>query len=149
MHFVEKMSQCYKKTSVVELITGLLAIVKRQQTEESRALYGAGSYCLLSEFKTFLVDSAKWHTQWSAQQRKNHVNDFRAYSSTTSVSFTMPVNVVRKPGFQQRSRPTDPSVLIHLITDDNQIPTSIRFADPREKPPKCLNYTFALIYPKV
>ena len=51
----------------------------------------------------------------------------------------MSVNVGRKPGFQQRSRSTEPSVLIHRITDDIQIPTSgsyIRFADPREKPPK-------------
>ena len=40
MHFVEKISQCYKKTSVVELINSLRAIVTRQQTEEIRALYG-------------------------------------------------------------------------------------------------------------
>ena len=51
----------------------------------------------------------------------------------------MPRNVGRKPGFQQRTRPTEPSVLIDRITDDNQIPPTgsyIRFADPRKKPPK-------------
>ena len=56
MHFVEKNSQCYKKTSVAEFITGLQAIVTKQQTEEIRALYGAD--CLQSEFKKFFVDSA-------------------------------------------------------------------------------------------
>ena len=136
MYFVENISQCYKKTSVAELITGLRAIVKRQQTKEIRALYGSGFYCLQSEFKKFLDDSAKWHTRWSEQQRKNHVSAFRAYSPTISDSFTMPVG--RKTGFQQ-TRPTEPSARIDRITDDNQIPTSglyIRFADPREKPPK-------------
>ena len=75
----------------------------------------------------------------SKHQRNDHVSAFRAYSPTISDSFTMPVNVGRKPGFQQRTRPTEPSVLIDRITDDNQIPTSgsfIRFADPRVKPPK-------------
>ena len=139
MHFMEKISQCYKKASVVELINSLRAIVTRQQTEEIRALYGAGSYCLQSEFKKFLVDSAKWHTRWSEQQRKGHVSTFREYSPTISDSYTMPHNVGRKPGFQQRTRPTEPSVLIDRITDDNQIApigSYIRFADPSEKPPK-------------
>ena len=125
----------------MELITGVRAIVKRQQTEENRALYGAGSYCLQSEFK-FLVDSAKWHTRRREQQRKNHFSVFRAYSPTISDSFT----------FHQRTRPIEPSVMIDRITDDNQIPKSgsyIRFADPREKPPKVFHYTIALIYPVV
>ena len=82
--------------------------------------------------------SAKWHTRGSEQQRKKHVSAFRAYPPTIFDSFTMPVNIGRKPGFQRWLRPTEPSVLIDRITDDTQIPTSgsyIRFADPREKPP--------------
>ena len=56
----------------------------------------------------------------------------------------MPVNVGRKPGFQQRTRPTEPSVLIDRITDDNQIPTSGSYSldllIQERNLRKCLNY---------
>ena len=75
MHFVEKKNQEFKKKSVQDVINGIKKLISQQETDEIRALYGAGNYELSIAYKNFLVDSSTWHS-WSEQPRENHIKAF-------------------------------------------------------------------------
>ena len=64
MHYVEKLKQSFQKLSVLEVINCLQQILTKQEEEEIRAIYGAGSYILADPYKQFRVDSTRWHS-WS------------------------------------------------------------------------------------
>ena len=57
MHFCEKKEQSFKKEDVKEVISTLQAIVKRQQSDEIRAIYGCGPYRLRNAYKKFEVEA--------------------------------------------------------------------------------------------
>ena len=120
MHFVEKLNQCFQKKSVPEVVCSFKSLMERQENEEIRAIYGAGSYVISTPYKSFQVDSARWH-HWSENNRRDHIEKFRAYSPTLSDEFHKPKNAGRKPGFEIRCRSTEePDVLIDRVTDQLQ-----------------------------
>ena len=74
----------------------------------------------ITPYKSFQVDSARWH-HWSENTRRDHIEKFRAYSPTLSDEFRKPKNAGRKPGFEIRCRSTEePEVLIDIVTDQLQ-----------------------------
>ena len=152
-HFVEKKKQSFSKLSVVDVIVSLEEMVNRQDQEEVRALYGAGSYEISKEYRRFLVDSARWHS-WSPQRREQHLSTFRKFEPSIGDSFKMPKNAGRKPGYQSRERHKEsPDIIIdRLSASTPSVPTvtpsaseeevignvateEVRFPDPRESTP--------------
>ena len=103
MHYVEKLKQSFQKLSVLEVINCLQQILTRQEEEEIRAIYGAGSYILADPYKQFRVDSARWHS-WTKERQENHVSALNMFGSSFSNSFNKPKNCGRKPGQQVRDR---------------------------------------------
>ena len=75
LHHVEKMNQNFKKKTVTEAIGNIQKLIDRQDSEEVRALYRAGSYVLSTSYKQFFVPSATWHN-WTVEQKKDHVQKF-------------------------------------------------------------------------
>ena len=61
LHHIEKLSQCFKKRSIVEVTQNLRDLALRQENDEIRAIYGAGNYSLSTEYLNFKVDRARWH----------------------------------------------------------------------------------------
>ena len=55
-HFRGKKEQSFKK-DVKEVISTLQAIVKQQQSDEIRAIYGCGTYRLRNAYKKFEVEA--------------------------------------------------------------------------------------------
>ena len=151
MHYIEKRNQCFKKESVVDAVRSLRDLALRQENDEIRSLYGAGSYSIAAEYSRFKVDSARWH-QWDESRRREHVQKFRKYETTPTDSFVKPKNSGRKPCFQQRKRNDEPpSVIIDLIqenpaenTESISATDDMRFSDPREVQEK----KFELHFPK-
>ena len=58
IHHIEKLSQCFKKQSIVHVTRNLRDLALRQENNEIRAIYGAGNYSLSTEYSTFKIDSA-------------------------------------------------------------------------------------------
>ena len=54
-HAVEKCIQNYKKGDILVVIKNLERLSDRQDTEEFKALYSAGSYAVNEPYKKFLV----------------------------------------------------------------------------------------------
>ena len=154
IHHIEKLSQCFKKQSIVDVTRNLRDLALRQENDEIRAIYGAGNYSLSTEYSNFKVDSARWHG-WDESRRRDHVDKFRKHKPTPSNYFQKPKNVGRKPSFQQRDRAQKPDVIIDRIenqsqslascddspscststTDNvNNYLDSVRFMDPRKEP---------------
>ena len=55
------------------------SLVKRQEDDEIKAIYGSGPYRLSQPFKKFAIDSINWHNM-NPQKRIKHVEQFRKYS---------------------------------------------------------------------
>ena len=114
-HFVEKVNQCFQKRSVKEGIECFQQLSERQENEEIRAIYGAGSYSLATTYKSFQVDSARWHS-WDEETRKSHIKKMRSYTPTPSDVFDKPSKAGRKLGSIIRRRKEQPSkVLVDRI----------------------------------
>ena len=47
-------------------------MVKREENDEVRAIYGAGNYVLSNRYKVFQVQSHIWHS-WSGDRKKDHI----------------------------------------------------------------------------
>ena len=93
---------------------------ERQENEEIRAIYDAGSYSLATTDKSFQVDSARWHS-WDEETRKNHIKEMRSYTPTPSDAFSKPSNVGRKPGSIIRRRKKQPTqVLVDRIQNSQE-----------------------------
>jgi len=137
LHYIEKRNQCFQKKSVTEVSQTLRDLALRQENDEIRALYGAGNYRLANAYSKFQVDSARWH-EWGETRRRDHVKKFRSYDPTFTDNFSKPINVGRKPSFQQRQRKEQPNVISDRIDEltppfPSAVPEeSSRFQDPRE-----------------
>ena len=68
LHQVENESKFRKKT-VKEVIGNIQKWSDRQDSEEVRAIYLAGSYVLSTAYKQFFVPSATWHN-WIVERKK-------------------------------------------------------------------------------
>eukprot|EP00794_Sanderia_malayensis_P002387 gene2387-2747_t len=112
LHFVEKHNQSFGKLSTLEVISYMKKMHDRQDSDEIRAIYGAGRYVLSTEYKKFSVDSALWHS-WSTKRKEDHIKAFRDYRIGPSDSFHKPRNAGRKPGYNTRRRNHDePDIVI-------------------------------------
>ena len=69
LHHVEKINQSFKKKIVKEAIWNIQKLSDRQDSEEVRAIYGAGSYVFSAAYKQFFVPSATWHN-WTVERKK-------------------------------------------------------------------------------
>ena len=67
-----------KKGDVKEVISTLQAIVKQQQSDEIRAMYGCGPYRLSNAYKKFQVEAVKFHAMETKNKMK-YVANFRKY----------------------------------------------------------------------
>ena len=85
-----------EKKNVKEVISTLQAIVKRQQSDEIRTIYGCDPYRLNNAYKTFEVEAVKWHAMETKNKMK-HVPNFRKYSPSLEEHLNKPVKSVRKP----------------------------------------------------
>ena len=68
LHQVENESKFREKT-VKEVIGNIQKWSDRQDSEEVRAIYLAGSYVLSTAYKQFFVPSATWHN-WIVERKK-------------------------------------------------------------------------------
>ena len=59
VHYIEKLSQCFKKRSIVEVAQNLRDLPLQRENVKIRAIYGAGNYLLSTEYSNFKVDSAQ------------------------------------------------------------------------------------------
>ena len=119
-HFVEKDNQCFQKSSVKEVIDSFQQLSERQENEEIRAIYSAGSYRLAITYNPFQVDSARWHS-WNEETRKNHIKKMRSYTPIPSDAFNKPSNTGRKPGSIIRRRKEQPTeVLLDRIQNSQE-----------------------------
>ena len=109
-HAVEKCIQNYKKGDILVVIKNLERLSDRQDTEEVRALYGAGSCTVNKPYKKFLVQSSEWHS-WSDSRRRDHVKKFRQYVPSVTDIFSKSKNSGRKPSYQKRHRSLEPEVV--------------------------------------
>ena len=141
LHHVEKCIQGFKKEDVLQVIRNLKRLSDRQDAEEVRALYGAGSYVLSRQYSKFKVESSRWHS-WNEDRRKDHVRKFRDYTPVLSDDFSKPKNSGRKPSNQQRNKSAPPDIIedrhgnLTTLCNNHSSSTesstnSIRFKDPR------------------
>lgn len=75
-HAAEKRNQNFKKESILAAVSNIQTLIKREETDEVRAIYGAGNYVLSNEYKIFKVQSHLWHS-WSTDRKQDHVEKFR------------------------------------------------------------------------
>ena len=61
LHHVEKMNQNFEKKTVKEAIGNTQNLSDRQDSEEVRAIYGAGNYVLSTVYKQFFLPGATLH----------------------------------------------------------------------------------------
>ena len=115
-HFVEKKHQNFRKEDVLEVIKSFQSLINDQETDEVRALYGAGRYELAQSYKRFMVDSAKWHG-WSEQRRLQHISAFRSFQPGLADSFKRPKKSGRKPSYQPKTKSVDPEIIRDRITN--------------------------------
>ena len=57
----------FREKTVKEAIRNIQKLSDRQDSEEVRAIYGAGSYVLSAAYKQLSVPSATWHN-WTVEQ---------------------------------------------------------------------------------
>ena len=98
-----KKEKCFKRSTILEPLTHLQDIVIRKQNDEIRAIYGAGNYVHLPEYKKFQIPSHTWHS-WSESRRKDHITKFYEYEPSIDDTFIKPSSSGRKPGFQKRQQ---------------------------------------------
>ena len=103
LHHVEKMNQNFEKKAVKETIGSIQKLSYRQDSEEVRTIYVAGSYVLSAAYMHFFVPSATWHN-WTVERKKDHVQKFRNYKPNVSDNFKKPKNAGRKPNNAKRIR---------------------------------------------
>ena len=95
-------------------------MLERQENGEIRAIYGAGSYSLATTYKSFQIDSARWHS-WNEETRKNHIKKMRSYTPAPYGAFDKPSNTGRNPGSVIRRRKEQSTqVLVDRIQNSQQ-----------------------------
>ena len=117
LHHVEKMNQTFEKKAVKEAIGNIQKLSDRQDSEEARAIYGAGSYVLSTAYKQCSVTSATWHN-WIIEQKKDHVIKFQNYKPNVSDNFQKPKNAGRKANYAKRIRTSpNPDIVIDRLEE--------------------------------
>ena len=153
MHPVEKRQQKFQKVSISELLSNIESIIKREEIDEVRALYGAGNYHLASEYEKFKIASHTWHS-WSIERISEHIDKFRNYTPTIDDTFQKPSAAGRKPGYQRReSRNKVIDMVIdrvdEVLENEDEIPDlNISFSDPRQQKKKEFELHFRSNLPK-
>ena len=71
-HYLQKKEQSFIKETLEDVIKTFKSFVERQQDGEMRASYRSGPYRLSDRYKTFEVDSVKWHSM-DPEARMKHV----------------------------------------------------------------------------
>ena len=92
-----------KKRSIEGVIERFQQLLETQENEEIRAIYNANSYSLATTYKSFQVDSVRWHS-WDEETRENHIKKMRNYTPTPSHAFDKPSNARRKPSSITRKK---------------------------------------------
>ena len=132
MHFKEKMEQCHKLGSSLEVIN-TSKIIERQQDDQVRAIYGSGPYKLSNEYNKFSIDNVKWHSM-TLEERKKHVLAFRNYNPSLEDKFIKPAKSGRKPSHQTRKRKPEPDVLINRLENKGKRSgKKVQIEDPNAK----------------
>ena len=85
-------------------------LLEQQKTEENRAIYDVSLYSLANIYKSYWVDSARWHS-WDEETRENHIKNMRSYSPKPSDSFNKPSDSRKNPGSTIRTRKEQPTEL--------------------------------------
>ena len=148
LHALEKREQCFKRSTILEVVTHLQDIVIREQNDEIRAIYGAGNCVLSPEYKKFQIPSHTWHS-WSESRRKDHVTKFYEYKLSIDDTFIKPSSSGRKSRFQKRQQSREALIVDRFsICDENTTDAAenenniastnasfISFGDPRENIP--------------
>ena len=117
LHHVEKMNQNFEKKTVEEAIGNIQKLSDRQDSEEVRAIYGAGNYVLSAAYKQYFVPSATWHN-WTVERKKDHVIKFRNYKPNVSDNFQKPKNAGRKDNYAKKIRTSpNPDILIDRLEE--------------------------------
>ena len=114
MQFKEKTEQCHKLGSSVNVINTVKKIIKRQQDDEVRTVYGSGPYKLNNEYNKFSIDNLKWHLM-TLEERKRHVLAFRNYNPSLEGKFIKAAESGRKPSHQTHKRKTEPDILTNRL----------------------------------
>ena len=68
-HAVQKCILEYKKRDIDTVIKNLQWLSDRQDTEEVKALYGAGNYSIAGPYKRFCIESSEWHS-WDEKSKE-------------------------------------------------------------------------------
>ena len=92
IHASEKRYQNFKKESIEVALSNIQKIMQSEENDKIHALYGAGNYCLSTEYQKFKVASHVWHC-WSEESKADHLRKFREYVPNISDTFCMPANV--------------------------------------------------------
>ena len=109
------MNQNFEKKTVKEAIGNIQKVSDRQNSEEIRAIYGAGNYVLSAAYKQFFVPSATSHN-WTVERKKDHVIKFRNYKPNVSDNFQKPKNAGRKANYAKRIRTSpNPDIVIDRL----------------------------------
>ena len=105
------MNQNFEKKTVKEAIGNIQKLSDRQDSEEVRAIYGAGNYVLSAAYKQYFVPSATWHN-WTVERKKDYVIKFRNYKPNVSDNFQKPKNAGRKANYAKRIRTSPNSDIV-------------------------------------
>ena len=73
---VEKRNQYFKQESILATVSNLHAMIKREENDGVRAIYGARNYVLSSQYKNFQVESHVWHS-WNEDRKRDLTDKFR------------------------------------------------------------------------
>ena len=111
-HFREKNEQCFKKGNVLEVISTLKSLVRRQEDDKIKAIYGSGPYRLSQPFKKFAIDPIKWHNM-NLQKRIKHVEQFRKYNPKLEDHFVKPALSGRKVHERKRVRKSEAEIIVN------------------------------------
>ena len=120
MHFRERKEQSFKKEDIKEVISTLQAIVKQQQRDEIRAIYGYGLYRLSNAYKKFEVEAVKWHVM-ETKNRMKHAANFRKYSPPLEEYFNKSVKSGRKPSESKRRIKRDADIVIDRMEKTKKV----------------------------
>ena len=145
MHFREKEEQSFKKEDIKEVVSTLQAIVKRQQSDEIRAIYGCAPYHLSNAYKKFEVEAVKWHAM-ETKNRMKHVANFRKYSLSLEEHFNKPVKSGRKSNESKRRRKKDADIVIDRMEKTKKVQ---RVEDPNAEQPIAYELFFQSMVPRL
>ena len=94
--FHKKLEQLYKKGSLETVISTLQNLVKRQENEKIKAIYGSGSYSLSNQYSKFKTDLVKWRST-PGNYRMKHVKKLGMYKPTHDDEYVNPKKCGKKP----------------------------------------------------